>query len=59
MYYIFVIKFGSSQVYEDGQMFYTLDEGSTKFNDLVQLVDFYQVNAGGLPTRLLHVCSSV
>ena len=60
--YIFMISlpmFLLVQVYGDGQTFYTLDEGNTKFNDLVQLVEFYQLNSGGLPTRLLHVCSSV
>ncbi|XP_033639440.1 growth factor receptor-bound protein 14-like isoform X2 [Asterias rubens] len=40
-----------------GQIFYTLDDGNTKFTDLVQLVDFYTVNAVGLPTPLLHACS--
>ncbi|XP_076162317.1 growth factor receptor-bound protein 14 isoform X5 [Ptiloglossa arizonensis] len=31
---------------------YTLDKGATKFYDLLQLVEFYQLNAGSLPTRL-------
>ncbi|KAK0080153.1 hypothetical protein PV325_000374 [Microctonus aethiopoides] len=31
---------------------YTLDKGVTKFYDLVQLVDFYQLNSASLPTRL-------
>ncbi|XP_034939547.1 growth factor receptor-bound protein 14-like isoform X2 [Chelonus insularis] len=31
---------------------YTLDNGATKFFDLVQLVEFYKLNAGSLPTRL-------
>ncbi|KAG8233019.1 hypothetical protein J437_LFUL013688 [Ladona fulva] len=33
---------------------YSLDNGSTKFYDLLQLVEFYQLNAGCLPTRLTH-----
>ncbi|XP_049796069.1 growth factor receptor-bound protein 14-like [Schistocerca nitens] len=33
---------------------YSLDNGSTKFYDLLQLVEFYQLNAGRLPTRLTH-----
>ncbi|XP_020288761.1 growth factor receptor-bound protein 14-like isoform X2 [Pseudomyrmex gracilis] len=33
---------------------YTLDKGATKFYDLLQLVEFYQLNAGSLPTRLTH-----
>jgi len=33
---------------------YTLDSGVTKFYDLLQLVEFYQLNAGCLPTRLTH-----
>nr|XP_012154116.1 PREDICTED: growth factor receptor-bound protein 14-like isoform X5 [Megachile rotundata] len=31
---------------------YTLDKGVTKFYDLLQLIEFYQLNAGSLPTRL-------
>ena len=30
---------------------YSLDDGKTKFYDLLQLVEFYQLNAGTLPTR--------
>nr|CAD7402407.1 unnamed protein product [Timema cristinae] len=33
---------------------FSLDNGSTKFYDLLQLVEFYQLNAGCLPTRLTH-----
>lgn len=33
---------------------YTLDSGQTKFYDLLQLVEFYQLNTGSLPTRLTH-----
>nr|XP_050866776.1 growth factor receptor-bound protein 14-like isoform X3 [Vespula vulgaris] len=33
---------------------YTLDKGATKFYDLLQLIEFYQLNAGSLPTRLTH-----
>lgn len=33
---------------------YSLDSGVTKFYDLLQLVEFYQLNAGCLPTRLTH-----
>ncbi|XP_029050989.1 growth factor receptor-bound protein 14-like isoform X2 [Osmia bicornis bicornis] len=33
---------------------YTLDKGITKFYDLLQLIEFYQLNAGCLPTRLTH-----
>ncbi|XP_046396922.1 growth factor receptor-bound protein 14-like [Ischnura elegans] len=33
---------------------YSLDSGTTKFYDLLQLVEFYQLNAGCLPTRLTH-----
>jgi hypothetical protein len=38
---------------EDG-VTYTLDEGQTKFYDLLQLVEYYQLNPGPLPTRLVH-----
>ena len=33
---------------------YTLDKGATKFYDLLQLIEFYQLNSGSLPTRLTH-----
>nr|XP_018914354.1 PREDICTED: growth factor receptor-bound protein 14-like isoform X2 [Bemisia tabaci] len=33
---------------------FSLDNGATKFYDLLQLVEFYQLNAGCLPTRLTH-----
>lgn len=33
---------------------FSLDGGLTKFYDLLQLVEFYQLNAGSLPTRLMH-----
>uniref|UniRef100_A0AAY5KVZ6 Growth factor receptor-bound protein 10a n=1 Tax=Esox lucius TaxID=8010 RepID=A0AAY5KVZ6_ESOLU len=44
---------------EDGQMFFSLDEGSTKFTDLIHLVEFYQLNRGVLPCRLKHPCTAV
>lgn len=64
----FVLSFSQNQkikhyqiavIYEHGQTLYSLDEGVTRFTDLVQLVEFYRVNAGGLPTRLLHVCTNL
>ncbi|CAG9854009.1 unnamed protein product [Phyllotreta striolata] len=33
---------------------FSIDNGVTKFYDLLQLVEFYQLNAGCLPTRLTH-----
>lgn len=36
------------------QVYFTLDNGVTKFYDLLQLVEFHQLNAGCLPTRLMH-----
>lgn len=33
---------------------FSLDNGVTKFYDLLQLIEFYQLNAGCLPTRLTH-----
>ncbi|XP_018565901.1 growth factor receptor-bound protein 14 isoform X2 [Anoplophora glabripennis] len=33
---------------------YSLDSGVTKFYDILQLIEFYQLNAGCLPTRLTH-----
>jgi len=40
---------------DDGESFLTLDGGRTKFRDLIQLVNFYEVNNGGyMPTLLLN-----
>ncbi|KAG8510593.1 Growth factor receptor-bound protein 10 [Galemys pyrenaicus] len=44
---------------DDGQMFFSLDDGNTKFSDLIQLVDFYQLNKGILPCKLKHHCIRV
>ncbi|KAM9308060.1 growth factor receptor-bound protein 10 [Gastrophryne carolinensis] len=41
---------------DDGQLFLTLDDGNTKFTDLIQLVEFYQLNKGVLPCKLKHHC---
>ncbi|XP_071962043.1 growth factor receptor-bound protein 14-like isoform X1 [Antedon mediterranea] len=54
------VKHYPIQLMEDDNVhFVSLDEGVTKFCDLVQLVDFYKMNAGGLPTRLLHICTKL
>jgi hypothetical protein len=34
---------------------YSVDEGRTRFYDLLQLVEFYQLNAGTLPTRYVSI----
>ncbi|XP_040147879.1 growth factor receptor-bound protein 10 isoform X1 [Ictidomys tridecemlineatus] len=44
---------------DEGQTFFTLDDGNTKFSDLIQLVDFYQLNKGVLPCKLKHHCIRV
>src|SRR5688572_28091305 len=33
---------------------YSLDQGKTRFYDLLQLVEFYQLNQGCLPCRLTY-----
>ncbi|XP_069072908.1 growth factor receptor-bound protein 10 isoform X3 [Pleurodeles waltl] len=43
---------------DDGQTFFSLD-GQTKFTDLIQLVEFYQLNKGTLPSKLKHHCIRV
>lgn len=40
-------------------MFFSLDDGITKFTDLIQLVEFYQLNRGVLPCKLKHPCTMV
>lgn len=42
------------QTAKDGHIMFSLDGGHTKFADLLQLVEFYQLNAGGLPTTLSY-----
>ncbi|XP_029428610.1 growth factor receptor-bound protein 7 isoform X2 [Rhinatrema bivittatum] len=44
---------------EDGRPYFTMDDGQTKFTDLIQLVDFHQINKGILPCKLQHFCTSV
>ncbi|XP_077577316.1 growth factor receptor-bound protein 10-like isoform X3 [Stigmatopora nigra] len=44
---------------EDSQVFFSLDDGATKFTDLIQLVEFYQLNRGVLPCKLKHPCTVV
>lgn len=44
---------------DDGQIFFSLDDGSTRFTDLIQLVEFYQLNKGVLPCKLKHHCIRV
>uniref|UniRef100_A0A8C6V124 Growth factor receptor bound protein 14 n=1 Tax=Neogobius melanostomus TaxID=47308 RepID=A0A8C6V124_9GOBI len=44
---------------EDAELFYSLDDGHTKFSDLIQLVEFYQLNRGVLPCKLKHHCARV
>lgn len=47
------------QCEDDGQIFFSLDDGATKFTDLIQLVEFYQLNRGVLPCKLRHPCTAV
>ncbi|KAM9305682.1 growth factor receptor-bound protein 14 [Gastrophryne carolinensis] len=42
---------------DKGDLYYTLDEGQTKFTDLTQLVEFHQLNKGILPCTLKHYCT--
>ena len=35
--------------------FYSLDEGKTRFFDIMQMVEFYTLNQGALNTRLSQV----
>ncbi|XP_076864260.1 growth factor receptor-bound protein 10-like isoform X2 [Brachyhypopomus gauderio] len=44
---------------EDSQTYFSLDDGSTKFTDLIHLVEFYQLNRGVLPCKLKHPCTMV
>ncbi|XP_028993247.1 growth factor receptor-bound protein 14 isoform X2 [Betta splendens] len=46
-------------VEDDGESFYSLDEDQTRFTDLIQLVEFYQLNRGVLPCKLKHHCARI
>ncbi|MGH0114806.1 UNVERIFIED_CONTAM: hypothetical protein FKN15_051605 [Acipenser sinensis] len=47
------------QCEEEGRLYYTMDDGLTLFTDLIQLVEFHQINCGILPVRLKHYCACV
>ncbi|KAM9851117.1 growth factor receptor-bound protein 14 [Aulostomus maculatus] len=42
---------------DEGDSFYSLDDGHTRFSDLIQLVEFYQLNRGVLPCKLKQHCA--
>uniref|UniRef100_A0A3Q2CSN2 Growth factor receptor bound protein 7 n=1 Tax=Cyprinodon variegatus TaxID=28743 RepID=A0A3Q2CSN2_CYPVA len=44
---------------KDGKNFFSIDDGETLFIDLLQLVEFYQINKGSLPVRLKRPCICV
>ena len=44
---------------EAGRLSFSMDEGQTRFTDLLQLVEFHQLNRGILPCLLRHSCTSV
>ncbi|XP_056153298.1 growth factor receptor-bound protein 7 [Lampris incognitus] len=44
---------------EGGRKYYTMDDGLTLFIDLLQLVEFHQINKGILPVCLKHPCICV
>ncbi|KAI1898283.1 hypothetical protein AGOR_G00070730 [Albula goreensis] len=46
-------------VEDEGELFFSLDDGHTRFSDLIQLVEFYQLNRGILPCRLKHPCTRI
>ncbi|GFR29234.1 growth factor receptor-bound protein 14 [Trichonephila clavata] len=55
--YVYKNKIHHCQIFpvdEKDQLCYSLDNGRTKFYDLLQLVEFYQLNLGSLPTKLTH-----
>nr|KAF6295757.1 growth factor receptor bound protein 7 [Myotis myotis] len=44
---------------EEGRLYFSMDEGQTRFTDLLQLVEFHQLNRGILPCLLRHCCTRV
>ncbi|NXV73847.1 GRB7 protein, partial [Atlantisia rogersi] len=49
----------SPQSEEEGRLYFTMDDGQTRFADLIQLVEFHQINRGILPCKLRHYCTCV
>lgn len=47
------------QCEDGGRKYYTMDDGLTLFIDLLQLVEFHQINKGILPVSLKHPCVCV
>lgn len=47
------------QCEEGGRKYFTIDDGVTLFIDLLQLVEFHQINRGILPVCLKHPCVCV
>ncbi|XP_043082244.1 growth factor receptor-bound protein 10 isoform X2 [Puntigrus tetrazona] len=44
---------------EGDKQYYTMDDGVTLFTDLLQLVEFHQINRGILPVCLKHPCTCI
>uniref|UniRef100_A0A7N8X975 Growth factor receptor bound protein 14 n=1 Tax=Mastacembelus armatus TaxID=205130 RepID=A0A7N8X975_9TELE len=44
---------------DEGELVYSLDDDHTRFTDLIQLVEFYQLNRGVLPCKLKHHCARI
>nr|XP_023409424.1 growth factor receptor-bound protein 7 isoform X2 [Loxodonta africana] len=44
---------------EEGRLYFSMDDGQTRFTDLLQLVEFHQLNRGILPCLLRHCCIRV
>lgn len=47
------------QMDDEGEVLFSLDDGHTRFTDLIQLVEFYQLNCGVLPCKLKHHCTRI
>lgn len=47
------------QMDNEGEVLLSLDDGHTRFTDLIQLVEFYQLNCGVLPCKLKHHCTKI
>ncbi|KAI4533533.1 hypothetical protein MJG53_015297 [Ovis ammon polii x Ovis aries] len=44
---------------EEGRLYFSMDDGQTRFTDLLQLVEFHQLNRGILPCLLRYCCTRV
>lgn len=54
-----ICPLATPQSEDEGCLYFSMDDGQTRFTDLLQLVEFHQLNRGILPCVLRHCCARV